>query len=55
MEFIKDYWQKTVHAATAFWPHLLSALVTLIIGLIVIKVLERLCCELLTPSGLTQP
>jgi small conductance mechanosensitive channel len=47
MEFLNDYWQKTVHAATAFWPHLLSAVVTLIIGLIIIKVFKKIMLRII--------
>lgn len=46
MEFIKDYWQKTIHAATAFWPHLLSAVITLIIGMIIIKLFKKVMLRL---------
>lgn len=50
MEFINDYWQKTVRAAAIFWPHLLSAVLTLIIGLIIIKLFKKLMLRLIASN-----
>lgn len=47
MEIINEYWQKTAHAAIAFWPHLLSAVVTLIIGIIIIRVFKKIMTQLI--------
>lgn len=47
MEIINEYWQKTSHAAMAFWPHLLSAVVTLVIGIIIIRVFKKIMTQLI--------
>jgi small conductance mechanosensitive channel len=52
MNLINEYWQKTVHAVTAFWPHLLSAIITLIIGLLVIKLFRNIMTRLINRKRL---
>jgi small conductance mechanosensitive channel len=47
MEVLNEYWQKTAHAAIAFWPHLLSAVLTLVIGIIVIKIFRKIMMRLI--------
>jgi len=47
MEVLNEYWQKTAHAAIAFWPHLLSAVLTLVIGIVVIKIFRKIMMRLI--------
>jgi small conductance mechanosensitive channel len=47
MQYLNDYWKKTVETATAFWPHLLSAVLTLIIGLIIIRIFKKVMLRLI--------
>lgn len=47
MEALNEYWQKTVQAAMAFWPHLLSAVITLIIGVFAIKIFKKIMMKLI--------
>ncbi|GGE94842.1 mechanosensitive ion channel family protein [Flavobacterium limi] len=47
MEIINQYWQKTLRAAITFWPHLLSAIITLAIGLIIIKIFRKVMTKLI--------
>lgn len=47
MEIVNQYWQKTLHTTMAFWPHLLSAIITLVAGLIIIKVFRKLMVRLI--------
>ncbi|WP_348822887.1 mechanosensitive ion channel family protein [Flavobacterium aestuarii] len=47
MEALNEYWQKTVQAAMAFWPHLLSAVITLIIGVFAIKIFKKIMMRLI--------
>lgn len=47
MEVINEYWQKTLHAAISFWPHLLSAVITLFIGILVIKLFRFIMVRLI--------
>lgn len=42
MESINDYWQKMVQALVGFLPSLFSAVITLIVGYILIKLFRRL-------------
>ncbi|GGF28314.1 mechanosensitive ion channel family protein [Flavobacterium limi] len=42
MEVINEYWSKTQHAAIAFLPHLLSAVLTLVIGIVIIKIFRKI-------------
>lgn len=47
MEIINKFWDKTSHAIVAYWPQLLSAVITLIIGLIIIKFFRRIMTRLI--------
>lgn len=47
MDVLNEYWKKTLHAAITFWPHLLSALITLVIGLIIIRVFRKVMMNLI--------
>jgi len=47
MEIINEYWQKTAHTVMAFWPHLLSAVITLVIGIIIIRVFKKIMIRLI--------
>lgn len=47
MEVLNEYWQKTAHAAIAFWPHLLSAVLTLVVGIVVIKIFRKIMMRLI--------
>jgi small conductance mechanosensitive channel len=48
MKKINEYWQKTEAAAMAFWPNLLSAILTLVIGIIIIKIFRLIMMRLIT-------
>lgn len=41
MEIINEYWQKLVNSATAFLPNLFSAIITLLIGILIIKIFKK--------------
>lgn len=47
MEVINEYWQKTQNVAIAFWPHLLSAVLTLVIGVLIIKIFRKIMMRLI--------
>lgn len=47
MKKINEYWWKTQDAAMAFWPHLVSAVLTLIIGVIIIKIFRTIMMRLI--------
>ena len=47
MEVINRFWNKTSHAILAFWPHLLSAIITLVIGLLIIKIFRKIMMRLI--------
>jgi small conductance mechanosensitive channel len=47
MEIINRFWEKTLHSVMAFWPHLLSSIITLVIGLIIIKVFRKIMMRLI--------
>jgi len=47
MEVIDQYWKKTVNATITFWPHLLSAIITLVIGIIVIRIFRKIMMGLI--------
>ena len=47
MEKINEYWQKTEAAAMAFWPNLLSAILTLVIGIVIIKIFRAIMMRLI--------
>jgi small conductance mechanosensitive channel len=47
MKILNEYWQKTSHAAMEFWPHLLSAVLTLVIGVLIIKVFRKIMTRLI--------
>lgn len=48
MEKINEYWKKTEAAAMAFWPNLLSAILTLVIGIIIIKIFRMIMMRLIS-------
>jgi small conductance mechanosensitive channel len=47
MEKIHEYWKKTEAAAMAFWPNLLSAILTLVIGILIIKIFRVIMMRLI--------
>lgn len=47
MEKINEYWQKTEAAAMAFWPNLLSAILTLFVGIVFIKIFRTIMMRLI--------
>ena len=47
MEKASQYWQKTQAALMAFWPNLLSAIITLVIGVIIIKIFRVIMMRLI--------
>ena len=47
MEKINEYWHKTEAALMAFWPNLLSAILTLVLGTIIIKVFRAIMMRLI--------
>lgn len=47
MEKINEFWQKTQAAAMAFWPNLLSAVLTLVIGILIIKIFRAIMMRLI--------
>lgn len=52
MNIINQYWGKTIQTLAAFWPHLLSAAVTLIIGVLIIRVFRLIMMRLITRNRL---
>lgn len=48
MEKINEYWKKREAAAMAFWPNLRSALLTLVIGIIIIKIFRMIMMRLIS-------
>jgi len=52
MEFINLYWQKLTNAVATFLPHLLSAIITLVIGILFIKLFKVLMTRLLKRKNL---
>ena len=48
MEKINEYWKKTEAASMAFWPNLLSAILTLVIGIIIIKIFRMIMMRLIS-------
>lgn len=47
MNYLNEYWQKTVQATASFLPHLLSAVVTLFIGIVIIKLFRKIMLRLI--------
>lgn len=47
MEKASQYWHKTQAALMAFWPNLLSAIITLVIGVIIIKIFRVIMMRLI--------
>jgi small conductance mechanosensitive channel len=47
METLNQYFQKAVHTTTAFLPHLLSAIITLVIGFIIIRLFRKFMMRLI--------
>jgi small conductance mechanosensitive channel len=47
MHYLEDYWQKILQSAAAFWPSLLSAVLTLIIGMIIIRLFKKVMLRLI--------
>lgn len=47
METLKQYFQKAVHTTTAFLPHLLSAIITLVVGFIIIRLFRKFMMRLI--------
>ncbi|OJX48843.1 MULTISPECIES: mechanosensitive ion channel family protein [Flavobacterium] len=47
METLNQYFQKAVHTTTAFLPHLLSAIITLVVGFIIIRLFRKFMMRLI--------
>jgi small conductance mechanosensitive channel len=47
MELVNEFWEKTANAAIRFWPHLLSAIITLVVGILIIKIFRRIMMKLI--------
>lgn len=52
MNIINQYWQKTIQAVISFWPHLLAAIITLFIGVIIIKIFRSVMMRLIDKKRL---
>jgi small conductance mechanosensitive channel len=50
MEMVDKYWNKTIQAAIAFWPHLISAVITLVIGVIIIKIFRKIMVRIINQN-----
>ena len=47
MKIVYEYWNKTLNAVEAFWPHLISAVLTLAAGILLIKIFRRIMVRLI--------
>ena len=47
MEIINEYWQKIVQSTTAFLPHLVSAIITLIVGIVIIQIFRKIMMRII--------
>ena len=47
MEILNEYWQKTINTTADFLPNLVSAIITLIIGIVLIRLFQKLMTKLI--------